>query len=97
MAETTGRRGYRAEYDSDVDALYVYLNDLPYASGRDLDEARRVDYGPDGTPRGLEFLSPRAVGVDLRGLAEGAGIGDIPGLAATLTAMGFTVLAEVPR
>src|SRR5262245_40484279 len=97
MAETMERRGYRAKYDSDVDALYVYLSDRPYAFGRELDEARRVDYGPEGAPRGLEFLSPREVGVDLRGLGELVGVTNLPALASSLAAMGFTVLAEVPH
>jgi uncharacterized protein YuzE len=93
MVESIAGRGFRAEYDPEVDALYVYLGDRPYGYGRDLDEARRVDYSPDGTPRGLEFLSPKTVGVDLRDLS---GVRGLPAIAKALSAMGFTVLAGVP-
>jgi len=91
--ESREGQGFRAEYDSEVDALYVYLGDRPYGYGRDLDDTRRIDYSPDGTPRGLEFLSPRAVGVDLRDLSE---VRNLPAIAAALSGMGFTVLAGVP-
>ena len=57
------------EYDPDVDAAYIQLSDAPYAYGTDLDDARRVDYAADGTPRGVELLYVSA-GVQLDGLPE---------------------------
>jgi len=43
-------------YDKEADAIYILLNDKPYAYGKDLDEERRIDYGPDDVPRGVELL-----------------------------------------
>ncbi len=54
-------------HDPEADAVYVYLEDKPYARGVDLDDERRVDYAEDGTPIGVE-LTCVSVGVDLRGL-----------------------------
>ena len=65
---TVAHGDLRAEYDPDADALYVYLSDQPYSHGRDLDDARRIDYSSDGSPIGVEVLSPRAIGVNLSGL-----------------------------
>src|SRR5688500_6470433 len=62
------RAGVRAEYDSDADALYIHLRERSYSHGKDLDEARRVDYGSDGAPIGVELLSPAVIGVSLDGL-----------------------------
>ncbi len=59
----------RSEYDPQADILYVYLSDLPYAFGEDLDYARRVDYAKDGTPVGVELLYV-SQGVDLRALPQ---------------------------
>ncbi len=47
----------RLEYDRGADAIYIYLRDVPYGYGRDLDDDRRVDFGADGQPRGVELLS----------------------------------------
>ena len=55
------------EYDPDADAVYVRLNDLPYAFGEDLDHERRVDYAADGEPIGIELLNV-SESVDTRGL-----------------------------
>ncbi|MBI3796349.1 MAG: DUF2283 domain-containing protein [Deltaproteobacteria bacterium] len=48
----------RYEYDSEADALYIYLppEDRPYSYGRDLDAERRIDYATDGVPVGIELL-----------------------------------------
>jgi len=43
-------------YDGEADAIYILLNEKPYAYGRDLDEERRIDYDADGVPRGVELL-----------------------------------------
>lgn len=50
------RAQVRLEYDRDADAIYIWLRDLPYAYGEDLDHSRRIDYGPDGRPIGVELL-----------------------------------------
>ncbi len=59
----------RLEYDNGADAVYIYLRDVPYAYGTDLDDERRIDYGPDGAPRGIELLSV-SHGVNLDGLPQ---------------------------
>jgi len=58
----------RLEHDRQADAIYVYLNDKPYARGKDLDNERRIDYAPDGTPMGIEFLC----------VSDGVNLTDIP-------------------
>jgi uncharacterized protein YuzE len=45
------------EYDREADAVYVQLRDEPYARGEDLDDSRRIDYGADGQPIGIELLN----------------------------------------
>ena len=48
----------RAEYDSDVDALQIYLTDAPtWAGGKDV-LGHQVDYDESGAPAGVELLSP---------------------------------------
>jgi uncharacterized protein YuzE len=59
----------RVTYDREADAIYVWLRDVPYAYGRNLDESRRVDYAADHHPIGIEFLDV-SQGVDLRGLPD---------------------------
>jgi uncharacterized protein YuzE len=59
----------RLEYDRGADAVYIYLRDAPYAYGTDLDDERRIDFAPDGTPRGIELLSV-SHGVNLDGLPQ---------------------------
>jgi uncharacterized protein YuzE len=45
------------DYDHDADAIYITLRPgLQYAYGEDLDDSRRVDYGIDGQPIGIELL-----------------------------------------
>jgi uncharacterized protein YuzE len=48
----------RYEYDSEADALYIYLppEGRAYSYGRDLDPERRIDYATDGAPIGIELL-----------------------------------------
>jgi len=61
-------------YDAQADAVYVTLRDVPYALGHNLDLERRVDYGADHRPRGIELLGV-SHGVDVRGLPEQAAVG----------------------
>ncbi len=58
----------RLEYDRGADAVYMYLRDVPYAYGHDLDDDRRIDYGADGTPRGIELLA----------VSQGVNLDDLP-------------------
>lgn len=55
------------EHDTDADAVYVHIRAIPYAGGLDLDDDRRIDYGDDGLPIGIELLSVSA-GVNVAGL-----------------------------
>ncbi len=59
----------RLEYDRGADAVYIYLWDVPYAYGCDLDDDRRIDYGTDNAPRGIELLAV-SHGVNLDDLPE---------------------------
>jgi uncharacterized protein YuzE len=45
------------DYDREADAVYIQLRDAPYERGEDLDGARRIDYGADGRPIGVEVLN----------------------------------------
>ena len=64
----------RLEYDRDVQALYVYLRDLPFAYNKELDARRIIDYAADNRPIGIEFLGVDH-GVDVRDIPEQAAIG----------------------
>lgn len=66
----------RMKYDREADAVYVYLRDLPYASGKKLDGKRRIDYASDGTPIGVELLYV-SDGVDVSDLPDEASIGQL--------------------
>ncbi len=44
------------KYDKKADAIYILLNDIPYAYGESLDDERHIDYGEDGEVRGVELL-----------------------------------------
>jgi len=57
----------RLEWDHKADAIYIYLSDKAYASGKNLDDLRRIDYDSDGNPRGIELLCV-SHGVDLTDL-----------------------------
>ncbi len=46
----------RYEYDSEADAAYVSINELPHAYSREIDETRIVDYAKDDTVIGVELL-----------------------------------------
>ncbi len=59
----------RYEYDPEVNALYIYLRELPYAFGKNLDNSRRIDYAADGQPIGIELLNVHR-GVQLDRLPE---------------------------
>ena len=53
------------EYDSEADALYVQLIDLPVSRTHALDDLRLIDYSADGGIVGVEFLEA-SYGIDLR-------------------------------
>jgi uncharacterized protein YuzE len=59
----------RLEYDKEADAVYIYFSKAAYSHGKKLDAQRRIDYGPDGSVRGVELLNVTR-GVDLRALPE---------------------------
>ena len=61
-----------AEYDPEADALYIRLRNVPYAFGVNLDHARRIDYGEDRLPIGIELLNVRRKGVNLDDVPERA-------------------------
>ena len=58
----------RFEYDPEVDAAYVYLRDLPYAFGEELDHSRHIDYAADKQPIGIELLY----------VSDGVNLDDLP-------------------
>jgi uncharacterized protein YuzE len=60
----------RIELDLAADAAYVRLREVPYHHGVDLDPERRVDFGADNQPIGIELLNV-SEGVDVRGLPDG--------------------------
>ena len=57
----------RLEWDHKADAIYIYLSEKAYSSGKDLDDLRRIDYDSDGKPIGIELLCVSR-GVDLTDL-----------------------------
>ncbi len=59
----------RIEYDKSVEAIYIHLRDIPYAFGEDLDDSRRIDFGADAQPIGIELLNVD-LGVKIDGLPE---------------------------
>ena len=63
----------RVEYDREADALYIWLRELPYAFGVDLDHARHLDHAEDRRPIGIELLNV-SKGVDLDDLPERASL-----------------------
>ncbi len=58
----------RLEYDPEADAVYIWLRELPYAFGEDLDHERRVDYAADMKPIGIELLD----------VSKGVNLDDLP-------------------
>jgi hypothetical protein len=77
----------RIEHDPEADAVCVGLRDEPYAFGRDLDDVRRVDFGPDEQPIGIELLFV-SHGVEVAGLPQEEAV------ARLLEEHGFRVLAS---
>ncbi len=57
----------RLERDEQADAVYVRMSSEPYSYGKDLDDERRVDYGSDDAPIGVELLCV-SNGVNVAGL-----------------------------
>lgn len=66
----------RLEHDPEADAVYVQLRDAPHSYGRDLDDSRRVDYGPDDQPVGIELLDV-SLGVNLDSLPQREAVGKL--------------------
>jgi len=62
------------KHDEAADAVYVELRNEPYSYGKDLDDSRRVDYGSDDVPVGIEFLNV-SLGVNVDDLPEQAAVG----------------------
>lgn len=53
----------RITYDSEVDAMYIELRKLEPGQGenREVSSGFVVDFGPDGTPAGIEILDASLV------------------------------------
>jgi uncharacterized protein YuzE len=60
--------GKHAEYDSEADAIYVYLSDLPVTRTNPLDDCSNIDLSQDGGVVGVEFL----------GVSGGVDLSDVP-------------------
>ena len=56
------------KYDRKADAIYVRLDNKPYAYGKDLDNERRIDYASDGKPIGIEITC----------VSQGVNVYDLP-------------------
>ncbi len=61
----------RFSHDAEADAIYITLRDMPYKWGEDLDHRRRIDFGKDNKPIGIELLSV-SKGINLNDLPERA-------------------------
>jgi len=55
------------KFDAEADAIYISFSRKKYSHGEDLDRERRIDYGADGIPIGVELLSVSS-GVTLQDL-----------------------------
>lgn len=77
------------EHDPEADAVYIQIRDVPYSHGRNLDDSRRLDYGPDDLLIGVELLGV-SLGVNLDGLPQRGAIKKL------LTEHGVKVLANAP-
>ncbi len=64
-------------HDPEVDAIYIRLCDVPYAFGHNLDAERRIDYGDDQQPLGIELL----------GVSHGVNVADLPDQAAVIAVL----------
>ncbi len=53
----------RITYDAEVDAMYIELRKMNpgQAENREVSPGFIVDYGPDGTPAGIEILDASLV------------------------------------
>jgi len=63
-------------YDTEADAIYIYLSDKPYVYGLELDDARRIDYAADDSPIGIELIGA-SYGVNLDGLPQAYEIAEL--------------------
>ncbi len=79
------------EHDPTSDAIYIHLRpDIAYAFGEDLDTERRIDYGADQRPIGVELLN----------VSEGVSLADLPQsdeIARLLAGEGVKVLTAPAR
>ena len=66
----------RLEHDPEANAVYVYLRELPYAYGRELDDSRNIDYAAGNEPIGIELLNV-SLGVELTDLPEREAVGQV--------------------
>ena len=66
----------RLEHDPEADAVYITLAPGAYSWGHDLDPERRIDFGPDNQPIGIELLNV-SLGVDLTDLPHRPAIDDM--------------------
>lgn len=64
----------RLEHDPEANAANVYLRELPFACGRELDDSRTIDYAADKKPIGIELLYV-SDGVNLQDLPECEAVG----------------------
>ena len=62
----------KIKYDKQADAIYIRLNGEEYSYGKNLDSERRVDYGANGQPMGVELrcVSTGVITDDLPNRAE---------------------------
>lgn len=58
------------KYDADADAAYIRLRHVPYAFGHNLDYDRRIDFGEDEKPMGIELL----------GISHGVNVDGLPNI-----------------
>ena len=81
----------KIEHDPTSDAVYVQLRPgVGYAFGEDLDTSRRIDYGADQRPIGVELLN----------VSTGVNLADLPDpdeIARLLAAEGIKVLTAPAR
>lgn len=63
-------------HDPEADAIYIKLREMPYKWGHDLDTERRVDFGDDNRPIGIELLDVSG-GVDVRDLPEQGAVAEL--------------------
>ena len=64
------------EYDRNVDAIYISINDVRHHHSQEIDESRFIDYGDNDVIRGVELLYVTS-GVDLNDLPYQAEIKEL--------------------